>query len=161
LYPGEGWIDSLDKVTDASGISATTQTITVGGIAGADARFTTPRFSPGNLIRISTTSGGTTTREFCEIMAVDDSTTKTISVIRGVRGSTATTHAKDDPIAIWYPEPEIERACIRAVAYAQSRKGNFETTTVDAAGSIQYPVDLPAEVINMLKPFTRKQYKGI
>lgn len=138
------WLDSGDAVTDAGGIDATTTTLTVADADGADPYGLTPRFSVGELLQIDT--------EWLEVIAVDTGT-NTLTVLRGQRGSTAVPHDSGVPIAVWWVEPDIERAAVRWTAFMYSRRGVFEKTRFDGMATVEFPPDMPDEVANILSGY--------
>lgn len=149
----EAWIASGDTVHDALGINASVTTITVVDADGANANGYAPRFSAGNLIQIES--------EWLVVIATDP-TANTLTVIRGVRGTTAAVHAKDVPISVFSVESDIVRACVRWASYLYARAGSFETTTYDGLGAtVSFPPDVPAEVANSLRPYTDIRWVGV
>lgn len=134
-YGTEGFLASGDSVQDVGGINASVTTITVSNASGADYYFQTPRFSPGNLIRIE--------NELCVIWSI---TGNALSVRRGQNGTTAAAHAQGTAISVWFPEDDIVRAATRWVCLQQARRGAFEKMTVTGVGIVSYPDDVPGEV---------------
>jgi hypothetical protein len=125
-----------DDVLNAGGITAAGTSITVLDADGTNWRGLTPRFSPGNLIRIDS--------EYIRIKAVD-TTTNALTVQRAQNGSTAAIHALNADIYVWYPEEEIVRACARMASLLYKRRGAFEgIATID--GGIRFPSDMEHEV---------------
>ncbi len=143
-YPTEGWIGSADTLASGGGLGSTTFTLT-GGPAGADTRGRAPRFSAGQLVKLDD--------EFCEILATDD-TAKTLTVRRAARGSTEGSHANGTAIAVWRPEPDIERATLRWASYLYKRRGMFEQTQYDGVATVQFPTDATDEVEGILAAYT-------
>jgi len=97
------WNDSQDTVQDSSGITATATTVTVSDTDGADINGFTPRFSPGQLLKIES--------EYVQVIGVS-SAANSLTVRRGMNGTTAATHAKDKAISIYRPPEIILRACL-------------------------------------------------
>jgi len=159
-YPQEGWKASGDSVQDVSGIDATQTVIMVGNVGGVQFNNQTPRFSPGQMISI-------TTDLITEYMYVVDTDLEgqSITVIRGVRGSTAATHAKDTAIKIWYPQPEIQRATLRWCAYLYQRRAVYEKVQLQMGQggtySVVFPQDIPEEVQNILELFRNQSPTSI
>lgn len=158
-YTEDGWLASGDTVRNDPSISASQTTITVSNINGMQYNGDTPRFSAGQWIQIGT--------EWMEIVATDVSDTETpvhtLTVIRGVRGSTAAIHLKDTPISIWYPEPGIVRAAQRWVAYLYQRRSVYEAVTINAQGTYAsvFPQDIPDEVEGLLRPYMSEDWRAI
>jgi len=97
-------------------------------------------FSAGMLLRIDS--------EFIELTGVS---TNTLTVVRGVRGTTSASHSSGANVEYYIPEPVITRAVTRYASYMLKRQGNFSTYTVDALGGAStMPSDMPTEVKNIL-----------
>lgn len=134
-YGSEGFFDSAvtcPVMTDSQ------LQIVVSDVAGADAYGRTPRFSPGNLLRIED--------ELAEVIDVATST-KTLTLRRGLRGTAAATHAAGQPIRIWEPEYDIVTCATRQAALLYARRGSYQEVTSFPEGvNVRYPSDLLAEV---------------
>lgn len=148
----EAWIASGDSVQDASGITSADTLVTVTDVDDADAYGQKPRFSPGNLIRLES--------EFCEVIATNPST-DTLTVRRGVNGSTAAAHALNTAIDIWQTEPNIQRAALRWVGYLFQRRGAFEQTSYDGIATVTFPKDAPGEVEAILAQYRKVRWSVI
>lgn len=142
-YGTEGFLDSGDTVL-GGGINASVTTITVADVDGVDYYFQTPRFSPGNLIRIE--------NELCQVWATDIAL-NTLTVRRGQNGTTAAAHAQGTAISVWFPEDDIVRAATRWACLLYARRGTFEKMTVTGVGVVSYPDDCPGEVFATLQGF--------
>lgn len=134
------WIASGDTVL-GGGVNASATTITVSDADGVDA-YNRTRFSPGQLLKVG--------NEYMTLLAVNTGT-NTLTVVRGVQGSTATAHETSTAIYVWEPEPVIQRAALMWASYMLSRRGNFEQTQFDGMATVSYPADAPAEVTNILR----------
>ncbi len=138
--PSEAWLNSMDTVRDTP-LSSSSRTITVTDIKGEDERFETPRFSPGQLLKIGS--------EYMQVRKVTISVAATpvhtISVMRGVRGTTAAEYAQGEPITIWRPDPSVRYYATRWAAYKFQHRGQFIKTQVDGMTAIEWPVDMPDE----------------
>ena len=120
-------------------------TIITSGAWGDNAYGATPLFSAGNLIRIDD-----------ELMDVTDTdeTTKTLTLRRGIRGSTAAAHTVGSTISLWYPEDDIVQAATRQAALLYSRQGAFQQVTISPDGvTVSYPSDLLAELRATIQRF--------
>ena len=115
------YIDSGDEVEDDGGISAVDDLIDV---TDAD------NLSPGQTVLIES--------EQCYISGFDTSG-NTITVTRGVNGTTAATHAKDTTIYIYDYPKDIEQSClslaeklfvIRGKGFQSERLGDYSYTMV-------------------------------
>lgn len=146
-------VASGDTVQNVGGLSDSGVSLIVANLNGADARNRSPRFSPGQLLAV--TSNGAT--EYLEVQAAtigtDETPTHTLTVRRGARGSTPATHANGTAIAIWTPEPDIERTAILWTAYLYKRRGDFAQVTFDGVTSTKWPADAPQEVVNILMQY--------
>lgn len=157
-YEQDGWKASGDTVQSNPLLSSAT-TLIVNNINGAQYNAETPRFSPGQWLQIES--------EWLEVVATDisdgGSPVHTLTVIRGVRGSTAAAHVKDTPISIWYPESAAVRAAQRWVAYLYNRRSIYQTEIVNAQGTytIVFPTDMPDEVKGELAPLMNQDWRAI
>jgi hypothetical protein len=139
--PSAGWVSGGDTLT-GGGISAGDTSFTVDDADGDDYFLNTPRFSVGQLIRLDD--------EFFRVLGITDDT---LSVKGAQNGTVAADHPVSTEIDIWYPEPAINRAAIRWVAYLYKSIGRFSNFTIDAVGAIQFPTDIPGEVAGILAEF--------
>lgn len=141
-YSSEGWLASGNTVQNDPDISASATTINIENSA---------LFSPGMLIRVGD--------EFMSVSAVTNGTPDTLTVVRGVRGSTAAIHLKGAAIDIWYPEPNIVRACLRWANYLYQRRAVYEAVTINANNTYAsvFPQDAPEEVWNILQQYINIQ----
>ena len=135
--------DAVDKVKDAAGITDSVTTITVDDVDGEDLDDFTPRFSAGNLIRIGT--------EYIDVLSTDTDA-NTMTVRRGVNGSTASAHALNDDIYVYRVDDRIRRITARQAAVIYARRGAFQVETLDGVGAT-YPQDLMPELLNTLTGF--------
>lgn len=146
-YETEGFLSSGDSVQDIGGITSSATSIKVTSVSGVDFYFQTPRFSPGNLIRIE--------NELCLIWATD-TVNNTLTVRRGANGTTAIAHAQNTAISTWFPEDDIVRAATRWVCLLYARRGAFEKMTVSGVGIVSYPDDCPSEVYATLQGYNNQ-----
>lgn len=133
----------------AAAITTTSATtFTVADADGVDAYGVAPRFSIGNLVRIDD--------EFMEVTGVN-TTTNTITVLRGVNGSTAATHSISAAVATYQVEPAVKTAVARQAAFQYERRGAFVSVEVQGMGTeIRYPNDFLAEVYGNLQAFANE-----
>jgi hypothetical protein len=146
-----GWHDDydnayahVDDVQDGAGINATVTTITVADADGADLDGFQPRFSAGNLIQIGS--------ELMDVTAVDTGA-NTLTVRRGVNGTTAAAHAVNADINVYQIPETIRRITARQAALLYRRQGAFQVETLDGVGAISYPQDLLSELRGVLQEF--------
>jgi hypothetical protein len=125
-------------------INASVTSLTVADADGADLDGFTPRFSPGNLIQIDS--------EWMDVNAVNI-TTNTLTVRRGVNGSTAAAHTSSTAISTYHVDDRIQRITARQAALMIARQGAFQVETLDGVGVITYPQDLLPELRATLTEF--------
>lgn len=134
------WKSSGDALTGNTLSGATSWPVTDPDAADITGR--TPRFSPGQLVRIGT--------EYANVTATNG-TANTVSVEPAVNGTTAAAHTSGDTIYTWYPDPVIIRATLRWADFLFNRRGKFDVVTYDGMGSsTKYPEDMPKEVQTIL-----------
>jgi hypothetical protein len=136
--------DSVDTIQDIGGINASVTSVKVADADGADLDGFTPRFSPGNLVRIES--------ELLEVTAVN-TTTNVLTVRRGVNGTTAAIHAAATALEVYRVDERIDRITARQTALLYARRGAFQVETLDGVGVITYPQDLLTELLNSLTEF--------
>lgn len=123
------WYRSGDTVKTAIA-SAATDTVHVDDVVGSDVYRRTPRFSPGQLLRV-TVSGVT---EYMELLW-QDATADDLYVARGARGTDPlTTIPLNTPIEIWQCDRRIEYACARQAAFMMRSSGLFAKSIENAMG---------------------------
>jgi hypothetical protein len=133
------WKPSGDAIP-AGGVNASVTTFTVASVSGADGWNLSPRFQPGQLLRVDT--------EYMSLVATNAST-NTLTVVRGVNGSTAATHAASAPISVYVPPADITEIALRWAAwlYKTEDAGDFGgVTTEPALGQIEVPPSIPADL---------------
>lgn len=133
-----------------AGITASATTLTVVDVDGDDYYGFSPRFSYGQLIRLTT--GGVS--EFMRVIDTN-TTTNVLTVLRGQNGTTAIAHTTDDDdIDVFYPEENIRRVTARQAAFLYARRGAFESKITDGAGGeTSYPQDLLNELSGVLQEY--------
>lgn len=139
------FISSGDTVQDNPLASGATE-ITVQDADGEDGQAYSPRFSPGQVIRIED--------EFYVVEDVDADTEK-LTVTPGALGTTEAAHAQNTAIEIFKPETSIVRACRRWASYMHTRRGRFDNYTIDELGATKLPADIPDEVKNILDRYPK------
>lgn len=137
----QAWQDSSDAVADDP-LSADASTVTVSDADGADAAGESPRFQVGQLLRIAD--------EYLHVTAVD-AAANTLSAIRGVRGTTAASHAQGTPIEVYRPPLDVQALCLRWAVwlYQQVNAG------IGAGADWLYPPDLPPDVQRLAEGLRR------
>lgn len=139
------WEDANDTVqTD---LTASGTTLAVSSAGGTNIYGETPRFRVQDLIRID--------NEYLYIAAKPQDTL--LTVVRGVNGSTATTHEQGTTIYIYRPMRAIAQAIKRwaAYLYRQRDTGIFETTVYPETGTVVTPEGMPKRVRDMVAKYRR------
>lgn len=131
---------AVDVIT-VGGINASVTTFTVADVDGVDLYGVTPRISAGNYILIDS-----------EVMFVSatNTTTNALTVRRGALGTTASAHLVGATVSTYEVESTISRVVNRQVGAMYSRRGAYDSVTVELAGTITYPPDLLPELKNVL-----------
>lgn len=144
----EAW-QAEDSVQNVGGITAASTSITVTDADGANYEQETPRFSPGQLIRV-----GATGTDYRRVDAVNE-TTNVLTVRNGVNGGTAAAHAAGTAIYVFYPDRGVREEYARQVASWYSRIGAFNTAEVNplTGGEIRFPADLLASLRGALQGY--------
>lgn len=138
------WIDTTQTVTNVGGMNASVTTFTVTDADAANNLGLTPALSAGNLIQIET--------EWMEVTATNI-TTNTITVRRGVNGSTAAAHAQGTAVYTFQVEEEVKRACYRQAGLEYAKLGSYDQTTVQDLASVTFAADVLAEFNALLTLF--------
>lgn len=109
----DAWEDTTTLSTAISSTSATSVTVPTG------------KLKAGMLIKVDD--------EWIYISSVSVSTTDTITIVRGVNGSTAATHDSGEKVYVWNPGREISGLCTKTAAALYKLKNNpmGETITVE------------------------------
>lgn len=136
-------VSGLTTADNPLSSSATALTVSA-NVQQRDTYGLMPRLSAGNLIRLE--------NEFCEVL---DASGTTVSLRRGVNGTTAASHAAGTAVEVFQVEDAINRACVRWTAYLYARRGEYAQTTFDGVGTTSYPADMPAEIAAALAHYTR------
>ena len=133
-YLSRGFFDSG---INCPALTAGQTSFVVTDVAGPDVYGRVPLFSAGNLLRIE--------NELIEVTAVN-TTTKTLSVYRGVNGSIAAAHNIGTDIKLWEPEDDITQIVTRQACLLYARRGAYQAIALPDGTSIVYPSDLLAEL---------------
>jgi hypothetical protein len=144
------WADSQDEVED-NPLTAAATTLTVNSVGGKDERGIPGRFNVQQLLRIES-----------EYLYVTDiqGPANTLTVIRGINGTTAAQHAQNTQIDIYRPMPDVVKALKTLASYAYKRRdaigSDGDRALVSADGIVVMPNDFPAEVKALLKRYRRR-----
>lgn len=142
-----------DSGQDASStISAAATSFAVSDADIVDPYTQVAMFSPGQLLKVED-----------EYMVLLDVDTNTLTVQRGVNGSTAVEHTSALDVYIWQVLPEVQRVVYRAAAYRYSRRAAYEQAVFDSniQATVTFPKDLEAEWQNAVVRFRRAVWMGI
>ncbi|MCY3831985.1 MAG: hypothetical protein OXG85_03140 [Chloroflexi bacterium] len=99
----QAWRDSGDRV-QANGLAAAATVVPVEDCDGADKDGLQPRFHVGHLLRID--------GEYLRVTAIDSAANQ-LTVLRGVGGTRAQTHARGATIETYAPAPAIRDLTLR------------------------------------------------
>lgn len=141
--PANMWL-AVDAITNVEGITASATSFTVVDVDAANAYGITPRISAGNLLQIDT--------EWLLVTATSD-TTNTVTVLRGVNGSTAAAHLVSAVVSVYQVDDAIKRATLRQVDLQLARQGAYDARDVTGAGVIEFPRDTLLEFNGLLQAF--------
>lgn len=141
--PNTAWIDTLE-VVPLGGITANQTTITLTDVDSTDSLYLT-RLNVGNLIRIG--------NEFMEIIGLDTGT-NVVTVLRGVRGSTAAAHDAGVKIYRWrVVEPIVGATYQIAKTFMEKDiSAGGRTAVSDISVDIE---QIPLDAVATIKRYTR------
>lgn len=122
------WEDSGDT-SENNPLASSGTSLTVNDVDGADRWGITPRFQVGQLLKIES--------EYVEITATSP-TGNTATIVRGLNGSTAASHAQNTTIYIWRPPADVKQACIIQAVRAMQRgfQGFADTRATPELGNL-------------------------
>ena len=147
---GNAWLDSGDDLA-AEIASTTATTCTVADADGADIYACTPRFKERQILKIDD--------EYLYLTGIN---TNTLTVVRGVNGSTAATHDSASDIYVFQPEEAVVAAISRWATYLYRQKDNTEMTTTafPEIGMVTTPAGLPEDVREVVEAHKRRRVKS-
>lgn len=123
-------------VNDTGGITAASTAITPASMTG---------FAVGDMLKVSS--------EYVYVTVVGSTT---LTVARGVNGSTAAEHAKGTAISFVRPPDGIHRIATRLAAwYMRQKDAPFEVSGYPATGLVSVPAELPLDIKGDLHPWVR------
>lgn len=126
------------KVDDlAADINASVNTLTVADADGEDPYGFTPRFSPGQVLRIE--------GEYFIVTKVDTGT-NALTVLRGQLGTTAAAHSAGSDVEVFQTEDAIRQVVARQSSFLWSRQGAYTSVEIQGISELRYPPDLLAEL---------------
>lgn len=146
------WLDSGDDLAAAIS-SATATTFTVANADGADVYGRTPRFKERQLLKIDS--------EYLYLSGINEQT-NTLTVVRGVNGSTAATHDNASDVYVYEPEEAISGAISRwaTYLYRQKDKTEMDTQAFPEIGMVTTPAGLPADVREVIEAHKRRRLRS-
>jgi hypothetical protein len=139
----------LDVDTLAESVDDAVREITVTDAAGMDPMGNEPKLSPGHLLKIED--------EWLDVIRVDEET-NILTVLRGVRGSTAVDHSADAVVSVWQVEEPVRRLVARQTAFMYARRGAYESSTINDFGVVNFPSDQLKEVRGILQGYAYGSY---
>jgi hypothetical protein len=117
--PVEMWRGSGDTVQN-NPLSSGATAITVSDADGADAESETPRFQVGHLLKIES--------EYLRVLAVNTGT-NVLTVLRGVNGTSAASHALNTPISTYQPPADVQQLALRWASWLYKEPDSASFTT--------------------------------
>ena len=137
------WEDSGDTVENAP-LTAAGTSITVNDADGVDAWGATPRFSAGQLLRIGS--------EYAQVTVVTAAATNTLTVRRGILGTTAAEHAQDTAIYVYQAPAMVKQAVvIQAARWFKRGQQAYQDVSASAEmGQLTYAQKLDPDIATML-----------
>lgn len=123
------WLSTNDTVQTTISSTGTTSVV-VGDSDGADLYGRTPRFSSGQLLRVTVNSS----TEYLELVSIS---ANTLAVVRGSRGTSALSSIPSGTaIEAWHPDRQIQYACARQAAFMLRSRGVYVKSEFDASGGL-------------------------
>jgi hypothetical protein len=135
--PADMWRGSGDTVQN-NPLGSTATSMTVADADAADAESELPRFQVGHLLKIES--------EYLRVIAVNTAT-NVLTVLRGVNGSTAVSHALNTPIYTYQPPADVNQLALRWASWLYKEPDNAAFT------------DTPNMLLEMLDAVRRVKVK--
>ncbi|GAB4514438.1 MAG: hypothetical protein OHK0046_16540 [Anaerolineae bacterium] len=131
----EAWRDSGDALRAT--LDTSSQTVSVASITAPDTAGEVPRFQVGQLWRVDA--------EAMRVIGVtpNEQGADSVQVLRGVSGTTATSHALNAPIVIYQPPQEVVQLVVRWAAWLYREPDYAEERPI------------PADLMTALLPLRR------
>lgn len=156
------WTDSGASLT--ADLASQITLASVSGSAGENTLGISPRFDTFQLWRID---GNTTSEEYALASAVSvgvgNDTASIIKLVRGINGTTATSHASGAKIETFEYEPDIELSVLELAAWLSDKSMSPHTNriSIPSMGMIEFPQAWPDTVRDRLDRFKKtKVYRG-
>ena len=128
----------------AAGINASVTSLTVADVDGDDPNGIPVRISPGHLLKIDD--------EYLEVASTNTGT-NTVTVKRGVNGTTAADHLIAAAVYRWQVEEDIQRAVARQSGLMFSRFGAYTTVEVQGMSEVRFPNDWLHEALAIMDAY--------
>lgn len=130
-----GWHDRWSRAWEYSrqslqvALNATDELLSVNDAAALNTATHSPRFQVGQLIRLEA--------EYLRVLGVD-ALNDTLTVQRGVNGTSASPHPSNTPLEIFQPPLDVETLCLRWAAwlYKESDSRSFTSTPPRLTGPL-------------------------
>ena len=135
----------------AAQVTTTGTTLTVSSAAGADLYGVMPRFKVQGLLKIGT-----------EYLYVTDKASNSLTVVRGVNGTTAAAHSTAADVYVYRPIEAVRHAATRlAVWMYQQRSSPVESDRpiLIGDGTTLLPTRLPKDVTEIAAAYVRRSYR--
>jgi hypothetical protein len=149
---GGAWV-AVDTIQN-NPLTISGTSLTVADVDGADDIGQTPRFRVHQLIRFGTGTGA----EYAFITA-KNTQANTLTIVRGVNGTTAAQQAATTAIYVYRPMWQIVDAVKMLAAHLYRRKDNVggqgESGFASSTGVLVLPPKLPSEVAGILAAYKR------
>jgi hypothetical protein len=140
------WADSGDSVQN-NPLSSSATALTVSDADAPELTGYGQRFAVGQLLQIES--------EYLHVLAVNTST-NTLTVARGVNGTTAASHVQGTAISIYRPPEDIRQVCLRVATWLYKQQdAGFAVSAGSLRGQMIVPAALPDDVLQVLAPYTR------
>jgi len=148
-YDIDGWLNAGASLT--ASCTSKIITLSISGSAGINELGHSQRITPQMLLKIED--------EFIYVNSGSDAST--INVVRGARGTTATSHASGTQLYSFWVESEIEFLTKRLAAWGYMQQNNPFGNTLAAPqfGTIEIPSSWPEDVKERIKKYTSKPLK--
>jgi len=144
------WLDSNDTVQDDP-LTTDSATLTVGDVDGGNLYGVTPRFQVGQTLKIDS-----------EWMYVTDKPSgTTLTVRRGINGSTAAQHDNASTVYVYQPPRKVVSATRRLATFLYRQKDSsvFDTTAFPELGMVQAPAGTPKDVLRAMLQYKHRLIK--
>jgi hypothetical protein len=136
---GNAWKPSTDSIP-GGGITSSATSFTVASVSGADGWSLSPRFTPGQLLKVDS--------EYMHVVGANTGT-NTLTVVRGANGSTAASHTAGTAISVYVPPTDIAEVTLRWAGwlYKTEDAGDYSgSVALPGEANILAPVNVPPAI---------------